>query len=121
MLTKSGSFYVDHQLFSANCYSYHPWFKRRLEGGTLSEADFSIDYIESTPIKFMANTECRRFLNEDMNQWEPNQYNQEIICFNTIDLEYDQIQRFVDLIGQKACKVNKSILSLSQDSIVALL
>ena len=57
-----------------------------LEGFTegTSEPFYSIDIIESTPIKLMTNTECRRFLKEDTNQ-----FNKEIMCFDTTDLQYD--------------------------------
>ena len=57
-----------------------------LEGFTdgTSQPFYSIDFIESTPIKLMTNTECRRFLKEDTNQ-----YNKEIMCFDTTDLQYD--------------------------------
>ena len=55
-----------------------------LEGstdGTL-QPFYSIDFIESTPIKFMTNTECKRFLKEDTNQYE-----KEIMCFDTTDVD----------------------------------
>ena len=57
-----------------------------LEGFTdgTSQPFYSIDFIESTPIKLMTNTECRRFLKEDTNQ-----FNEEIMCFDTTDLQYD--------------------------------
>ena len=48
-----------------------------------SKLFYSIELIESTPIKFMTNADCRRFLKEDTNQ-----YNKEIMCFNTTDLEH---------------------------------
>ena len=64
----------------------------------------------------MTNTECRRFLKEDTDQ-----YDKEIMCFNTTDLTlmsfdgtglgYDQIRSFIESIGQNAYKVNKSSLS----------
>ena len=79
--------------FSDNCYTFNT-LSNEIEliyDGSL-EPFISIDSLDSIPIKFMTNTECRRFLNEDMDQWEPNQYNREIICFNTTDLEYDLIQ-----------------------------
>ena len=57
-----------------------------LEGFTdgTSQPFYSIDFIESTPIKLMTNTECRRFLKEDTNQ-----FNKEIMCSDTTDLQYD--------------------------------
>ena len=57
-----------------------------LEGFTdgTSQPFYSIDFIESTPIKLMTNSECRRFLKEDTNQ-----YNKEIMCFDTTNLQYD--------------------------------
>ena len=53
---------------------------------------FSIDYIESTPVKLMTNTECRKFLEEE----DTNQHDKEIMCFNTTDLEYDKSRRFAE-------------------------
>ena len=57
-----------------------------LEGFTdgTSQPFYSIDFIESTPIKLMADTECRRFLKEDTDQ-----FNREIMCFDTTGLQYD--------------------------------
>ena len=60
---------------------------------------YSIDFIDSTPIKFMTNTECRRFLKEDTNQ-----YDKEIMCFNTTDLEY--YSHFSTVSYRKVASIN---------------
>ena len=44
----------------------------------LLEPFISLDSLESIPIKFMTNTECRRFLAEDTDQ-----YHKEIMCTDT--------------------------------------
>ena len=54
---------------------------------------FSIDYIESTPVKFMTNTDCRKFLEEE---GDTNQHDKEIMCFNTTDLEYDKSRKVAE-------------------------
>ena len=91
-----------YQFFSANCYSYHPYLWQHYEveereKGLMKEyyprRFFSIDYIESTPVKFMTNTDCRKFLEEE---GDTNQHDKEIMCFNTTDLEYDKSRKVAE-------------------------
>ena len=83
--------FIDYHLFSANCYSYNPFIRHKFEGSypfygpdsdTDSDTDgdidsdtdrvpfISIDSLESIPVKFMKNIDCRRkykrFIKEDM-------------------------------------------------------
>ena len=83
-LDKKSVFFIDYLSFSDNCYTFNT-FSNKIElilDGSL-EPFISIDSLESIPIKFMTNTECRRFLKEDTDQ-----YHKEIICSDTKDLEY---------------------------------
>ena len=76
-------FFIDYLSFSDNCYTFNT-LSNEIEliyDGSL-EPFISIDSLESIPIKFMTNTECRKFLKEDTNQ-----YHKEIMCSNTKDLE----------------------------------
>ena len=76
-------FFIDYLSFSDNCYTLNTLSNEiELIPDGSSEPFISIDSLESTPIKFMTNTECRRFLKEDTDQ-----YHKEIMCSNTTDLE----------------------------------
>ena len=67
-------------LLPDNCYSFNTFANtiELISDPKLLEPFISLESLESIPIKFMTNTECRRFLAE-----ETDQYHKEIMCTNT--------------------------------------
>ena len=49
---------------------------------------FSLDYIESTPVKFMTNAECRKFLEEE----DTKQHDKEIMHCHEIEMRETRVR-----------------------------
>ena len=74
-------FFIDHILFSDNCYTFNTFATIQNDPKSL-EPFISLDALESISMKFMTNTKCRRFLQENTDQ-----YHKEIMCSDTNNLE----------------------------------
>ena len=73
-------FFIDHILFSDNCYTFNTFaIIEPISDPKLLEPLIFLDSLESISIKFMTNTECRRFLPENTDQ-----YHKEIMCSDTL-------------------------------------
>ena len=113
--------FIDYHLFSANCYSYNPFIRHKFEGGTDRVPFISIDSLESIPVKFMKNIDCRRkykrFIKEDMDsdtdgdtdsdtdrdtdrdtESDTEQYYKQIMCQDTKRLIVSHGRRGLDML-----------------------